>query len=81
MPQPPLDVKQYIESPLPPLREQYPPGTGGTGPRADWPEQPLKQVQVIDDFEQQAKECELDVRRADLLWRLTLCRDQQQAPE
>ncbi|KAL7419787.1 hypothetical protein Q5752_005703 [Cryptotrichosporon argae] len=55
MPQPPLDIPKYLASPLPPLREAYPPGTGGTGPRASWPEGTLKGVQVLDDFAAQAK--------------------------
>ncbi|CAD6576840.1 MAG: hypothetical protein TREMPRED_001782 [Tremellales sp. Tagirdzhanova-0007] len=52
MPQPPLEVSKYLASPLPSLREQYPPGTGGTGPRAEWPEGTLNGVQEIDDFRQ-----------------------------
>lgn len=57
MPQPPIDVKKYLGKELPPLREQYPPGTGGTGPRESW-DGSLKTVQVIDDFSEQVKECE-----------------------
>lgn len=49
MPQPPLDVQKYLSKPLPQIRESYPPGTGGTGPRAEW-EGSLKGVQVIDDL-------------------------------
>ena len=59
MPQPPIEIKKYLETPLPSLREQYPPGTGGTGPRAQWPEGTLKSVQVMDDFDAAAKKCEL----------------------
>ncbi len=58
MPQPPLEVAKYLASPLPALREQYPPGTGGTGPRAEWPEGTLKGVQEIDGFEQSVSTCE-----------------------
>ena len=58
MPQPPIEIKKYLETPLPSLREQYPPGTGGTGPRAQWPEGTLKTVQVMDDFDAAAKKCE-----------------------
>jgi hypothetical protein len=57
MPQPPLDIVKYLGTPLIPLREQYPPGTGGTGPRADWAEGALKGVEVIQDFEDKVNEC------------------------
>ena len=57
MPQPPLQIEKYLETPLPHLREQYPPGTGGTGKRSDWSEGTLKGVQVIDDFQAQVKQC------------------------
>lgn len=57
MPQPPLDIVKYLGTPLIPLREQYPPGTGGTGPRADWAEGTLKGVEVIQDFEDKVNEC------------------------
>ncbi|RXK41434.1 hypothetical protein M231_01340 [Tremella mesenterica] len=50
MPQPSIQLKKYLCTPLPTLREQYPPGTGGTGPRAEWPQGTLKGVQVIDGF-------------------------------
>ncbi|GFZ42817.1 hypothetical protein JCM24511_00535 [Saitozyma sp. JCM 24511] len=56
MPQPPLDIVKYLGTPLIPLREQYPPGTGGTGPRADWAEGTLKGVEVIQDFEDKVNE-------------------------
>ncbi|ORX36378.1 hypothetical protein BD324DRAFT_491848 [Kockovaella imperatae] len=56
MPQRPQELVKYLSTPLPQLREQYPPGTGGTGPRSDWSEGTLKTVQVIDDFEQQVKD-------------------------
>ena len=59
MPQPALDIVKYLSKPLPALREAYPPGTGGTGPRADW-DGSLKSVQVIDNFAQQVKDCELE---------------------
>ncbi|WVF66843.1 hypothetical protein IAT40_001585 [Kwoniella sp. CBS 6097] len=52
MPQPPLDLNKYLTQSLPHLREQYPPGTGGTGPRAEF-NGSLKGVQVIEDFEDQ----------------------------
>ncbi|WVR04016.1 hypothetical protein IAU60_001015 [Kwoniella sp. DSM 27419] len=54
MPQPPLDLNKYLGHPLPPLRESYPPGTGGTGPRAEFGGS-LKGVQVIDDFADEVK--------------------------
>ncbi|KAK1920913.1 hypothetical protein DB88DRAFT_501487 [Papiliotrema laurentii] len=54
MPQPPLDIVKYLSKPLPNLREQYPPGTGGTGPRAEW-DGTLKSVQVIDGFNEQVQ--------------------------
>jgi hypothetical protein len=57
MPQPPFEVAKYLSTPLPAFREQYPPGTGGTGPRAEWPEGTLKGVQVIDDFQNQVSSC------------------------
>ena len=56
MPQPPLDIVKYLSKALPALREAYPPGTGGTGPREDW-DGTLKSVQVIDGFEGQVNEC------------------------
>ncbi|KAK8861368.1 hypothetical protein IAR55_002187 [Kwoniella newhampshirensis] len=52
MPQPPLDLHKYLATPLPALREQYPPGTGGTGPRASW-DGSLKGVQEIEGFEEE----------------------------
>ncbi|WVQ83590.1 hypothetical protein IAT38_005731 [Cryptococcus sp. DSM 104549] len=55
MPQPPLELHKYLTKPLPVLRENYPPGTGGTGPRAQW-DGNLKGVQVIDDFVDQVNE-------------------------
>ena len=55
MPQAPVDVPKYFDKPLPYLQEKYPPGTGGTGPRADW-EGNLKGVEVIDDFNSKVKE-------------------------
>lgn len=57
MPQPALKVAEYLSTPLPALREQYPPGTGGTGPRSEWPEGTLRSVQVVDDFADQVKSC------------------------
>ncbi|ODO06324.1 hypothetical protein L198_01556 [Cryptococcus wingfieldii CBS 7118] len=51
MPQPPFEIQKYLSKSLPTLREQYPPGTGGTGPRAEW-DGPLKGIEVIDDFNQ-----------------------------
>lgn len=56
MPQPPLDVHKYLSNNLPQIREQYPPGTGGTGPRENW-EGTLKAVQVIDDLDSKVTEC------------------------
>ncbi|OCF78154.1 hypothetical protein I204_00091 [Kwoniella mangroviensis CBS 8886] len=50
MPQPPLDLNKYLSTPLPHLREQYPPGTGGTGPRAEFSGD-LKGVQEIENFD------------------------------
>ena len=58
MPQPPLEVSKYLCTPLPSLREQYPPGTGGTGPRAEWPEGTLDGVQEINDFRQLTSACQ-----------------------
>ena len=57
MPQPPQELVKYLSTPLPQLREQYPPGTGGTGPRSDWSEGTLKGVQVIDDFKARVQQC------------------------
>lgn len=56
MPQPAFEVQKYLSQPLPHLREQYPPGTGGTGPRASW-EGSLKGVEVIEDLDQKVKKC------------------------
>lgn len=58
MPQPALDVIKYLSSPLPALREQYPPGTGGTGARAEWSEGTLKGVEVLDGFKESVDKCE-----------------------
>ncbi|KAK4689206.1 hypothetical protein P7C73_g908, partial [Tremellales sp. Uapishka_1] len=55
MPQPPIELHKYLASPLPQLREQYPPGTGGTGPRESW-EGNLKGVEVIEGFEGKVQE-------------------------
>ncbi|KAE8540789.1 hypothetical protein D1P53_003153 [Cryptococcus gattii VGV] len=49
MPQPPFELQKYLSKALPQLREQYPPGTGGTGPRAHW-DGSLKGVEVIEGF-------------------------------
>lgn len=57
MPQPPIHIETYLSTPLPPLREQFPPGTGGTGPRDEWNEGKLKSVAVIPDFEQAVQSC------------------------
>ena len=57
MPQPPLDLQKYLSTPLPAVRESYPPGTGGTGPRQDWNEGTLKGVHVIEDFKDLVKAC------------------------
>jgi hypothetical protein len=62
MPQPPLDIVKYLSKPLPNLREQYPPGTGGTGPRAEW-DGTLKSVQVIDGFNEQVQACKCLFRK------------------
>lgn len=56
MPQPAFDVTKYLSSPLPSIREQYPPGTGGTGPRASW-EGSLKSVEVIDNLNERVNSC------------------------
>jgi hypothetical protein len=56
MPQPAFEVKKYLSAPLPQIREQYPPGTGGTGPRATW-DGNLKGVEVIDDLDEKVKQC------------------------
>lgn len=56
MPQPPFELHKYLGKALPHLREQYPPGTGGTGPRAQW-DGLLTGVQVIEDFGDQVANC------------------------
>lgn len=56
MPQPPFEVRKYLAKPLPQIRESYPPGTGGTGPRAEW-EGSLKGVEVIDDLNERVTKC------------------------
>jgi hypothetical protein len=56
MPQPAFEVQKYLSKPLPQIREQYPPGTGGTGPRASW-EGSLKGVEVIDDLNERVTKC------------------------
>lgn len=55
MPQPAFEVQKYLSQPLPHLREQYPPGTGGTGPRASW-DGSLKGVEVIEDLDDKVKQ-------------------------
>jgi hypothetical protein len=57
MPQPAFNVVDYLSKEIPYIKEQYPPGTGGTGPRASW-EGSLKTVQVVDDFGKQVNACE-----------------------
>ncbi len=66
MPQPALEVVKYLTTPLPALREQYPPGTGGTGPRKDWSEGTLTGIQVIDGFTNQVNDCELHFDELDV---------------
>ena len=56
MPQPPFEVAKYLSKPLPHIRESYPPGTGGTGPRASW-DGNLKGVEVIDDLDKRVTKC------------------------
>jgi hypothetical protein len=56
MPQPPFEVQKYLSKPLPQIRESYPPGTGGTGPRAEW-EGSLKGVEVIEDLNEKVTKC------------------------
>ncbi|BEI79586.1 hypothetical protein CcaverHIS002_0101150 [Cutaneotrichosporon cavernicola] len=51
MPQPPLDVHKYFNKPLWRIADKYPPGTGGTGARKEWPEGTLTGVEVIEDFD------------------------------
>lgn len=58
MPQPAVSIPDYLATALPPLREAYPPGTGGTGPRQEWPEGKLETVSVIEGLEGKVKECE-----------------------
>lgn len=57
MPQPTVQIGDYLSTPLPRLREAYPPGTGGTGPRSEW-NGTLKTVGVLQDLEGQVKKCE-----------------------
>jgi len=61
MPQPPLDVHKYLSNNLPQIRESYPPGTGGTGPRESW-DGTLKGVEVIEDLDQKVTECRSSAR-------------------
>ena len=67
MPQPPLDIVKYLTKPLPNLREQYPPGTGGTGPRSDWPEGTLETIEVIEGFNDHVQTCKCIVRGSGLM--------------
>jgi hypothetical protein len=57
MPQPAVSIPNYLATPLPPLREAYTPGTGGTGPRSEWPEGKLQTVSVIEGLEGKVQEC------------------------
>jgi len=58
MPQPPLDIHKYLKFVLPPVAERYPPGTGGTGARSEWPEGTLKGIETVDDFSKLVTDCE-----------------------
>jgi hypothetical protein len=66
MPQPPIEIVKYLATPLVPLREQYPPGTGGTGARSEWPEGTLKGIEEIEGFQEQVLGCES--KRSGRLW-------------
>ena len=57
MPQPTVEIVPYLATPLPPLRESYPPGTGGTGPRSEF-KGALKTVDVIKGLEGDVEKCE-----------------------
>lgn len=57
MPQPTVEIGPYLSTPLPPLREAYPPGTGGTGPRSEWNGE-LKRVGVLEGLEGEVEKCE-----------------------
>lgn len=57
MPQPSLDIHKYLDHTLPHLYEKYPPGTGGTGARTNWPEGTIKAIEVVPNFAHLAKDC------------------------
>jgi hypothetical protein len=49
MPQPPISIHKYLTTPLPPVREAFPPGGGATGVKEKFTGQ-LEGVSVIDGF-------------------------------
>lgn len=64
MPQPSVEIVPYLATPLPPLREAYPPGTGGTGPREEFKGN-LQDVEVLKDLSGDVKKCELSYIRGE----------------
>lgn len=56
MPQPSVEIVPYLSTPLPPLRESYPPGQGGTGPRQEF-NGSLKSVGVLKDLSGDVEKC------------------------
>jgi hypothetical protein len=58
MPQPALDIHKYLKFALPAVSEKYPPGTGGTGARSEWPEGTLKGIETLDNFGELVTACE-----------------------
>jgi hypothetical protein len=57
MPQPSVEIVPYLATPLPPLREAYPPGTGGTGPREEF-KGTLQDVGVLKGLSGDVEKCE-----------------------
>lgn len=57
MPQPALDIHKYLKFALPPVGEKYPPGTGGTGARADW-NGDLQGIETLENFGDMVTACE-----------------------
>jgi hypothetical protein len=56
MPQPSVEIVPYLATPLPPLREAYPPGTGGTGPREEF-KGTLQDVGVLKGLSGDVEKC------------------------
>jgi hypothetical protein len=55
MPQPPISLSKYLTTPLPPVREAFPPGGGATGIKSKF-EGELEGISVIEGFKDKVKQ-------------------------